>query len=292
MSLQNGPIGGWVRSMDHPFELPSGPVAPRASQRSAIGKVLAVLEHLASSSRSVSVGELAKALDLSRSQAHRVVAMLEQEEMLIRHPVTKRIMFGTRFARVACRLLAGSPVKPLWHVVLDGLVNDIGATCNIVVYEGSIGTYFDRIEANWPGSLRLKFGSKVPLHCTAGGKLYLASLSGEERRIVVDSLTLLSVTDKTITDRTVLMHQLDAIEAEQVGVDDEEFVTGMVAIAVPVQASSGALLATLAMHALSPPMSIEKARQNISRLREASKHLADIFESHASNGVPTRRQAS
>ena len=265
--------------MEQHTDLPGGP-AP-ANSRSAIGKVLAVLECLATSTKPMSVGDLAKALSLSRSQAFRIVAMLEQEDMLIRHPVTKRIMFGTRFARVACRLLAGSPLKPLWHIVLNDLAKAVGATCNIVVYEGCVGTYFDRIEENWPHPLRFRFGSKVPLHCTAGGKLYLASLPRNERAIVLEGLHLKAFTDKTITDSTWLAQQLDQIGADQVGFDDGEFVADMVAVAVPVRAANGALLATLALHARNPPWSMSIARDQVPSLAAASRRLAAIFQSHA-----------
>jgi DNA-binding IclR family transcriptional regulator len=206
--------------------------------------------------------------------------MLEEEDMLIRHPITKRVMFGRRFARVACKLLAGSPLKPLWHIVLGDLVRDVGATCNIVVYEGSVGTYFDRIEANWPSSIKFKFGSKVPLYCTAGGKLYLASLTAKERRIIIDSMRLTALTAATITDRNVLAKQLEEIRREKIGFDYEEFIDGMIAVAVPIEDDTGSLLATLAVHGSQPPDTIASIRSKVPRLREAAKHLADIFETH------------
>lgn len=259
--------------------LPSSITTAPASTGSAVGKVVAVLEYLAGSRRSVSVGEISQALRLSRSQAHRIVAMMEREEMLVRHPLTNRVIVGTRVARLACRLLAGSPLKPLWHIVLDSLVRDVGATCNFVVYEGSIGTYFDRIEADWPESLRLKFGSKVPLHCTAGGKLYLANLSEEERETILSSVTLTRLTSKTITDRAELSNALKLVAVEQIGTDNEEFIEGMVAVAVPVFSSTGILLGTLAVHARKEAMNIARLRNFIPRLREASFSLAQIFES-------------
>ncbi|RTL55215.1 MAG: IclR family transcriptional regulator [Bradyrhizobiaceae bacterium] len=258
--------------------LPSSTTLPPASKGSAVGKVLAVLEYLAASRRSVSVGEISQALQISRSQAHRVVAMMEREEMLTRHPLTNRIMVGTRVARLACRLLAGSPIKPLWHPVLDSLVKDIGATCNFVVYDGSIGTYFDRIEANWPESLRLKFGSKVPLHCTAGGKLYLANLGEQERHAILDGISLTRLTPRTITNRTQLSEALKIIAQEQIGTDEEEFIEGMVAVAVPVFSSADILLGTLAVHSQRSAIDIGNLRGFIPRLNEASASLARIFE--------------
>ena len=268
-----------VMPMNDPFDIPSSRHRTPSSH-TAMGKVIAVLEYLATCSRTVPVSEIAKVLGLSRSQAHRIVAMLEEEDMLVRHPITKRVMFGRRFAKVACKLLAGSPLKPLWHIVLEDLVRDVGATCNIVVYEGSIGTYFDRVEANWPCSIKFKFGSKVPLYCTAGGKLYLSSLTSTERRIILDSLNLTPLTKATITDRRVLAEQLQQIGKDKIGFDCGEFIEGMIAVAVPVTDCTDAFLATLAVHAQSSSNSIDGIRPTIPRLQLAAKHLADIFESH------------
>lgn len=258
--------------------LPSSEVWSPLSTGSAVGKILAVLEYLSACRRSVSIGEMSKALQLSRSQTHRIVAMMEREEMLVRHPLTKRVMVGMRVARLACHLLAGSPLKPLWHVVLHDLAKEVGATCNFVVYEGSIGTYFDRIEIDWPDSLRLRFGSKVPLYCTAGGKLYLANLSDGERETILNSITLSKLTSKTITSVLDLDLALKQIAVDQVGVDAEEFVEGMVAVAVPVFTSAGILLGTIAVHAKRTSLEIEELYALLPRMRLASSNLAQIFE--------------
>src|SRR6185437_5524778 len=57
------------------------------------------------------------------------------------------------------------------------LVHTLNETCNIgTILNGEV-VYLDRVEAeHWPLRLHYSIGSRVPLHCSAIGKLYLALL--------------------------------------------------------------------------------------------------------------------
>ena len=249
-----------------------------ASSGSAVGKVLSVLDYLSSLRRGASVAEIGAALGLSRSQAHRIVASLTAEGVLRRHPASGRVIFGPRLARVALRLLDGSSIRPLWHLVLRQLVEDIGETCNLVVYDQCFGTYFDRIEANWPLSVQFHVGSRVPLHCTVGGKLYLALLPEDERRAVLDYLPLKSFTHRTLTDRNSLERHLSAIAERDYATNEGEFFPDLVAVGVPVRDDNRRLLATLGMPASRSRLSLADAEAYVPRMRLAAAQLAAVFE--------------
>ena len=89
----------------------------------------------------------------------------------------------------------------------------------------------------------------MPLHCTASGKLFLSQLNALERNAMLARLTLKKMTYRTLTDAQLLAAELDRLAARGVGIDNEEFVRGMVAVAVPVkEAESGRVLAALAVH--------------------------------------------
>ena len=93
--------------------------------RSAVGKVLCVLDYLSALRRGASVIQIGDALGLSRSQAHRIVRSLTAEGVLRRHPRSGRVIFGPRVAGIALRLLGGSSIRPLWHTVLSELVDEL-----------------------------------------------------------------------------------------------------------------------------------------------------------------------
>ena len=117
--------------------------------------------------------------------------------------------------------------------------------------------YLDRIDTNWAFRVQLPVGTNVPFHCTASGKCFLASLSKFARKKFVLALNLEKLTDKTFVDVDELMEELDQISKQGYSIDDEEFMDGMRAIAVPVTDNSGRFVAALAFHGPSQRLSIE-----------------------------------
>jgi DNA-binding IclR family transcriptional regulator len=132
------------------------------------------------------------------------------------------------------------------------------------------------VESEWPLRLQLPIGTSVPLHCTASGKLFLSTLTPAARAAVLRSLTLEARGPNTLTDRAALGAALDEIRKTQVGTDDQEFLEGMVAVAVPVTDAAGRFFAALAVHAPLMRMTIEQARSHVPVLREAAAQLAEL----------------
>ena len=68
----------------------------------------------------------------------------------------------------------------------------------------------------------------------ASGKLFLSQLPGEQMSSLIENLNLEQKTENTLTTAKSLMSALVKIRKEQVGTDNEEFVDGMVSVAVPI----------------------------------------------------------
>lgn len=253
---------------------------PPARQAARVpgGRLLSVLEALATSERSLTVAELGHAIGVSRPQAHRIVATLEREGVLARHPRSGRLIFGLRLTRAVLRIVSLSPLPPLWRPILQSLVDQVGETCNLLAFPAATPTYLDRVEARWPLSVRFRVGSRVPLHCTASGKLYLACLPAPARSRLLATLPLPALTRRTITCRRALGVALDAGREEDLGLDQEEFIEGMVAIAVPVRGGDGEFLAALALHAPTVRHTVASLRALLPCLRSAAAAIALTLE--------------
>ncbi len=240
-------------------------------------RVLDLIEVLGSARRSLSVVEIGDALGVSRPQAHRIVAGLERSGVLARHPRSRRVIFGPRLARAMLRIASMSSLQPIWHPVLRGVVEQVGETCNLIMFPRATPTYFDRVEANWPLSVRLQAGSEVPLHCTSGGKLYLANLPLRERGLLLAHLPMPACTPNTLTGPAELRRNLQQVMAEGFALDDEEFIQGMIAVAVPIRSCDGSFLGALGMHAPSIRHGPEGLRAFLPALRGGAKSLAAIL---------------
>jgi DNA-binding IclR family transcriptional regulator len=119
---------------------------------------------------------------------------------------------------------------------------------------------------------------RVPLHCTASGKLFLSQMTRAERSAVLARLPLTRMTYRTLTDASLLEAELDRLAARGVGIDNEEFVRGMVAVAVPVRDAEGKhVLASLAVHAPTARASLEDLLKAVPKLKEASLRFAPLL---------------
>lgn len=122
-------------------------------------------------------------------------------------------------------------------------------------------------------------GMRVPVHCTASGKLFLSQMPAAERRAVLARLTLKRMTPRTITDVSLLDAELDRLAARGIGIDNEEFVRGMVAVGVPVRApDDGHVRAVLAVHGPTARVTLEELLGLVPTLRETATALVPLLD--------------
>jgi DNA-binding IclR family transcriptional regulator len=118
-------------------------------------------------------------------------------------------------------------------------------------------------------------GLWAPLHATAAGKLWLASLAPKEVSRVLGR-RLPAVAPKTITSVSALRPELERIRAAGYAIADEELAEGGRAIAAPI-VREGAVVGAVAP----PPIgSIERLHALAPRVREAAERLASIWPPH------------
>ena len=135
---------------------------------------------MATARRPLGVSELGVLLGLPKPTAHRIIRMLESEGLLQREPGSRRFVPGVRLVRLGLDIVAASMLRAPRHAILEALSQQIGETCNFGVMAGSHVVYLDRVESAWPFGLRFEPGSRVPLHCTSMGKLFLSLLPAQK----------------------------------------------------------------------------------------------------------------
>jgi DNA-binding IclR family transcriptional regulator len=157
------------------------------------------------------------------------------------------------------------------------VAEDVGETVNFVVPDSGGMIYIDRIETDWPFRVQLPVGTHVPFHCTASGKTFLASLSPKARLAMVRSLRLQSLTPNTLCTDEELLVELKEVAKLGYAVDREEFVEGMVAIAVPIVDHLGRYAASLAFHGPAQRLTIEDAIARKKILIDAAQTMRDVL---------------
>src|SRR4029077_15229296 len=262
-----------------PHPSPSKSGVAREHKLGATARSFAILEHVASSRTPVDVLDIIASVKLPKATAYRLVDWFVTQGYLAREPGRRRLIVGPKLANLAFGALSSSMRHDTPHVVLQRLVHTLNETCNIGTLLNGEVVYLDRVEADhWPLRLHYTIGSRVPLHCSAIGKLFLALAASPRRRRLLQSLDLRRFTDTTITDGARLDSELRQIRKEQVSFDREEYLVGVVCMAVPVIGKNGEMLAALAIQAPEARMNVQTARRHLPALRNAASELAEIFQ--------------
>ena len=166
-----------------PHPSPSKRSAAREHKLGATARSFAILEHVASSRTPVDVLDIIASVKLPKATAYRLVDWFVTQGYLAREPGRRRLIVGPKLANLAFGALSSSLRHDTPHVVLQRLVHTLNETCNIGTLLNGEVVYLDRVEAeHWPLRLHYTSGSRVPLHCSAIGKLFLALAASPRRK--------------------------------------------------------------------------------------------------------------
>lgn len=250
----------------------AAPASGAAAQRS-----LQLLALLAASGRALSLAELSARLALPKATVHRLCMQLQASGFVARDVDERSFGVGHALHRLAFDALTHGTVRALRHEVLAALVAQVGETCNFTTLDGARVLYLDRVEAHWPLRLTLEVGSHVPLHCTASGKLLLAHLPKAQRDLLLARLPLEPNTPNTLNSPDALRSECELIAAQGHACDNEEFITGLIAVAVPVRDAAGQVRAALAVHAPTARMTLRAALERVPAMHEAARSMSGLL---------------
>lgn len=248
-------------------------------------RVFSILEKVSAATAPLSLAELSDDLEIPRPTVHRLCQMLLDERFLEKTAEGNRFLAGPRLFDFAHWIIGSSHHNLERKAILESLVEAVQETCNLAVPDGHRMVYADRVESSWPLQLQLPTGTHVPLYCTASGKLYLSSLPEDEVRHVISRLHLERQTPATITDPEDLLGELARTRAAGFSWDNEEFLEGLIAVAVPVRNSLGQFCAALTVHAPTRRMSLEDAKTRLPALRRAATRIEELICREAEKSV-------
>ncbi|WP_321922485.1 IclR family transcriptional regulator [Paraburkholderia guartelaensis] len=268
-----------IRAQDHAPALREESSADDAR----VLRALVVLEQLASAGQPYTLSQLSARLHIPKATLLRLIDSLEARGYVIHMPDSRghdrSIALGPRAAQLALATLANNTFTRSCRVLLRTLVESLGETCNLTALDGDRVLYIERVETTEPLRMEMRPGMHVPLHCTASGKLFLSQMSVLERNALLERLVLTKMTHRTLTVPKALAAELEQLAVRGIGIDNEEFVRGMVAIAVPVRdPASKRVLAALAVHAPTARATLEELLESVGRMKQTASRLAPLLQ--------------
>jgi IclR family transcriptional regulator, acetate operon repressor len=253
------------------------PALPEIDGDTPALRLISLLEVIAARDQLFSLQSLVEETALPKPTLHRMLQQLESAGLLQRERDGRHYSTGVRLRRLAENLLFNDSFRGARHTVLRRLVDEVGESCNITVLDGSEVVYLDRVETAAPLRFYLHPGSRVPAHCSASGKLLLSQMTPAQRQRLLAHAPLEAYTAKTVTALDALERELKQVKRNGYAIDDEEFLPGLLCVAVLVP-TPGAARSNLCVAVQAPVMRLsrDKALQCLPALQRAATAISNI----------------
>lgn len=212
---------------------------------SAAARALAVLECL-SRRKSVGLEELSRELGLAKPTVSRFLQTL-QGLGYARRDESERWAMTLKAFNVGSRALDHLDLYSAARPVAEELAEQLGETVHMGVMEGDSAVYVLKIESKYTIRMFSRVGRRIPLYCTAIGKVLLAYSTPEERKAALEGVRLVAFTPNTITARSVLEGELKRIRTQGFARDAEEHEVGITCLGAPIFDRDGCVTAALSV---------------------------------------------
>ena len=215
------------------------PAAPTGAQ--AIDRASALLVSIMESERPLLLTQLALAHGLAKSTTSRMLSALERQGLVGRDH-DGAFVPGPTLLRFARTRAVETDLIALYRPLLQRLASVTGETANLAIAVGEQVESLDQADGQYLLGTRNWVGSRIPLHCSALGKVLLAFEAAPippgrlERR-----------TSNTLATRADLLAELANVRRRGFAVIRDELEEGLTAVAAPLRDRDGHVVAAVSI---------------------------------------------
>lgn len=242
---------------------------------SAAVRVLAVLERL-SRQRAIGLEEISREIKLAKPTVYRFLLTL-QELGYARRVDGERWAMTLKMFNLGSRALDHLDLLSAARPIAEALSDELGETVHMGVLDGDSAVYVLKIESRYTIRMYSRVGRRMPLYCTAIGKVLLAFAKDEEREASLKDVRLLAVTKNTLTTRAALDAELAQIRQQGFARDNEEREENLHCIGAPIFDYTGAVVAVLSVSWPSFRYQIDDEPGWIERVKSAAAAISAIL---------------
>ncbi len=242
----------------------------------SLDRGLRVLEVFGGSRQPMTLSDLAKAADLPRATARRILFTLERAGFVATDGKLFRLM--PRVLVLASAYLASNHVVSVLQPALDRLSGEAQEISSMAILDGNDVVFIARASPTRIFSAGIDIGYRLPAFCTSVGRVLLSQLSDDELAASLDKMDLAPLTQLTVTDKKLLQKTIIADRAQGYSLVDREAEPGFRSISVPIRRYDGAIVAAINMGAhVDRVSSAEMIERFLPRLREAAASVKSML---------------
>jgi IclR family acetate operon transcriptional repressor len=213
----------------------------------SIDNALTVLEYLSSRSEGEKLTNIYKDLGINITAVHRILKTMKKRGFVEQDVETQKYQLGLRAQLLGILAMNQTNLHKYGLASLNKICKSTLETANLVIRDRWEGVYILQVESQNALRVANQMGSRVPLYCTAAGKVLLAYMANGYRQRYYEETALISLTPNTLGSVEELEKEITAIRETNIAYDREEQALGEACIAAPVFNHSGEIVAAISI---------------------------------------------
>ncbi|WP_071395181.1 IclR family transcriptional regulator [Bacillus tuaregi] len=213
---------------------------------SSVKNALRILNSFTMDEPEKKISEISTSLGLNKSTVSRTMATLASEGFVFKDPEKKTYRLGFSILTLSGVINSNMDIYRESQPILHKLVETIGETAHISVFDNLEVIYIQKVECNHPVRYLTHVGKRNPPYCTSSGKVFMAFASDAVVNTIIEN-GLEKFTKHTITNPDELRAHLKEIRENGFAYSFEEFSEGVVTIAAPIYDYTGKVIASLSI---------------------------------------------
>ena len=206
----------------------------------SVAKALRLLDLLMEAHQPVTLAALSEQTGWPKSTIHGLLSTM-RESAVVDQQSDGRYCLGVRLFEYGCAVGASWSVSDLAKPHLQHLASVTGQSVFLSMLNRSEVITIEQVQSRAGLRVVSEVGTRLPLHCTSQGKVFLSAMVDHEAKRVLSRRTLEPYTPKTLVTWEELFRVMQAARENGYAVEDGEYRFGLCSASAPVRDSSGAV---------------------------------------------------
>ena len=248
-------------------------------------KGLSIIELLAEGKNPRGVSDISNALDMSKSNAHRLLQTL----LALGYVKTSSGQYGLtpKICTLGASVVANYDVRSLAMAEMRNLADLTQETVHLSISDNQEVVYIEKIDSPQPVCSHTKIGGRAPAYCVSTGKALLAFQPIDWLEDTIKDLD--QHTNKTITDINVLNEEFAHIRKKGYALNRGEWHSELGGVAAPIFDVNSDVVAAIGLSGPTSRLTSVVLKKYAPLICNAARAISvNMGAVLTKNGVPTR----
>lgn len=246
----------------------------------AVAVAFEILEELSKSTTAIGVSDLARRLGQTKARVHRHLTTLRTLGFVSKDEASDRYQLGWKIYRLGMSVAENFGLRRLAHRHVQRLCDETGQTAMLAMPANTEVIVIDAVQSNNQIAITIRPGAVIPASSSALGRAILAFEPDEVRALVL-SRPISRFTEDTLSDRSAVERQLEAITGRWFEVAVNERLIGIAALAAPVFDDRNRIVASVGLIGSQSVISHDPPALLVRQVQDAARRISDELGSTA-----------